>query len=330
MVNELPSNVSYGTVVGRFLLAYADGVDVDSNPDGVAAQGTVLFTPSAAYIKNVTGSGANSTIIPATIECSLNADGYIVGPDGNQGVRLIATDDPDNNPVDWTWRVDLRLTSPDGTPVRTAQAFHIEIPGGTTTDLSVASPVQAANGTFYTVGPTGPATSLSIGSVTTGAAGSSATASITGEAPNQTLSLTIPQGLQGIQGIQGVQGIQGETGAVGPTGATGINWQGAWSSSVDYTDNDAVFYNNASWFASGNPTLGEVPSAESLHWFPLALQGATGATGPQGPQGETGPIGPQGPAGDLGNLTGSGPITYANAVIGFDDSLIIEIDGGTV
>jgi len=43
---DIPSNLSYGTVTGRFLLAYADSNDVGSNPDAVPAQGTVYFTPS--------------------------------------------------------------------------------------------------------------------------------------------------------------------------------------------------------------------------------------------------------------------------------------------
>ena len=112
-----------------------------------------------------------------------------------------------------------------------------------------------------------------------------------------------PQGPQGIQGEvgpagpegpQGPQGIQGETGPIGPTGATGIEWQGTWSDSVDYVDNDAVFHEGASWFASGNPPVGDEPTEVSLYWFPLALQGATGATGPQGPAGADGDTGDTG------------------------------------
>lgn len=106
--------------------------------------------------------------------------------------------------------------------------------------------------------------------------------------------------LDSLVGPQGPQGIQGEVGPIGPTGATGIEWQGEWNASSDYINNDAVYYNGASWFASGDPTVGEIPSELSTHWFPLALQGATGATGPQGPQGETGPQGPQGIQGEQG------------------------------
>lgn len=106
-----------------------------------------------------------------------------------------------------------------------------------------------------------------------------------------------PRGLQGLagadgatgpQGETGPQGIQGETGAIGPTGATGLNWQGVWSNTTNYVNDDAVYYNNSSWFASGDPTIGEEPTLSATHWMPLALQGATGATGATGPAGTNG------------------------------------------
>jgi hypothetical protein len=79
-----------------------------------------------------------------------------------------------------------------------------------------------------------------------------------------------------------------------------MNWQGTWSAEVDYVENDAVFYGGSSWFASGNPTVGEVPSQIAAHWFPLAIQGATGAQGPQGEQGLKGDKGDKGDQGDQG------------------------------
>jgi hypothetical protein len=358
---DIPSNLSYGTVTGRFLLAYADSSDVGPAPDAVPAQGTVYFTPSPNYIKDVSATPAPVTILPASIECALDSEGYIIGYTGDRGVRLIATDDPQGNPVDWTWSVNFRLTDATGTPVRTIPDFSFELPGDTTVDLTSASPVPDANGTYYLVGPAGPANSLAIGTVTTGAAGSSASAVITGTAPSQTLSLTIPRGDQGIQGIQGIQG------PIGATGATGLNWQGTWSALADYVNDDAVYHNASSWFASGDPTVGEEPTLLSAHWVPLALQGATGATGATGPantltvgtvttsapggdaevsitgtapdqtinfvlpQGETGPTGPQGPAGNLENLSATAPIVYNSltSTLSFDSTQLASIDGGT-
>lgn len=152
---SLPSNVNYGTVTGRFLLAYADGIDSGLFPDGAPAKGTVLFTPSADYLKNLSASPAPVTILPATIECDLDSDGYLLGSDGSRGVRLVATDDPDNNPVEWTWRVDLRLTDQADVPVRGLARFSFELPSGETVDLAALAPVPDANGEFYLVGPSG-------------------------------------------------------------------------------------------------------------------------------------------------------------------------------
>lgn len=356
----LPSNVGYGTVVGRFLLGYADGPDGDLFPDGVSAQGTLFFTPSPAYVKDASASPAPAIILPAVVEATLDEDGYLCGPQGSgaQGIRLVATNDTDLNPVNWTWKVDFRLTDSAGAPVPLS-SFSFSLPQDTTVDLTVAMPVTSSNGTFYLVGPTGPSNVLSVGTVTTGDAGSSAAITITGTSPTQTVNFTIPKGDQGIQGeqgiqgpanelevgsvttgaagsqaevtitgtspeqtinfvipegtqgIQGEQGIQGDTGPIGPTGATGIEWQGTWSNTADYVNNDAVFYNGASWFASGNPPVGDVPSNASEFWFPLALQGATGAQGVQGDQGiqgEQGIQGDQGIQGEKGDTGDTGPV----------------------
>lgn len=417
----LPSNVNYGTVVGQFLLAYADGSDVGPNPDGVPAKGSIYFRPSPIKLLDPSASPNPVTILPAVVECVLDNEGYLLGSDGTRGVRLVATDDADLNPTNWTWLVEFRLTAQDDTPV-SVPSFSISLPSSTTVDLTTVSPVPSANGTYYLVGPTGPAgpaNTLSVGSVTTGAAGSSAAVTITGTSPSQTINFTIPRGdtgatgatgatgptgpqgdaatiavgtvttgapgssatvtnagtssaavfnfsiPRGDTGAQGPQGIQGETGPIGPTGATGINWQGTWSNTTDYVNNDAVYYNNSSWFASGNPPVGEVPSLSSTFWFPLALQGATGATGPQGAQGVQGDAAtiavgtvttgspstpasvtnvgtsgaaifnftiPKGDTGDIGSISATAPVTYnsGTSTIGFNWAGTVLDDLGNV
>lgn len=359
----LPSNVGYGTVVARFLLAYADGSDSDAFPDGVPAKGSVFFNPSPAFLKDASASPSPVTIVPSRVEATLNADGYLLGPDGTQGIRLVATNDADLNPVNWTWEVEFAITDEVGSPIK-LDPFSFSLAQGTTVDLTALSPVPDASGTFYIVGPTGPtgatgstgatgtAATISVGTVTTGAAGSSAAVTNTGTSGAAVFAFVIPRG------DKGDKGDTGNTGATGPTGATGLNWQGTWSNTVDYVDDDAVYYNNSSWFASGNPTVGEVPEIGSTHWMPLALQGATGATGSTGPQGiqgiqgvtgntgpkgdtgNTGPqgiqgiqgeTGPQGPAGSLSSLTAVSPILYnsGTSTLTFDPAAITSIDGGT-
>ena len=78
----------------------------------------------------------------------------------------------------------------------------------------------ATSGSYNDLTDKPDAYNLSIGTVTTGEAGSQASATITGNAPNQTLNLTIPQGLKGDTGATGPQGPQGPK---GDTGATGQN-----------------------------------------------------------------------------------------------------------
>jgi hypothetical protein len=151
----LPTNVSYGTVTGRFLLAYADSSDVDPQPDGEPAKGFVIFTPSPIKLLDATASPAPVTILPAPVVANLNADGYIEGYFGDAGVRLVATDDPDINPEDWTWQVDFRLTDEDNTSI-SLPSFSFELPADEIIDLTTVSPVPSNNGTFYIVGPTGP------------------------------------------------------------------------------------------------------------------------------------------------------------------------------
>lgn len=162
-----------------------------------------------------------------------------------------------------------------------------------------------------------------------------------------------PTGPQGSQGEQGVPGERGETGPVGPrgergdvgpVGPAGLNWRGLWDAQADYAEDDAVAYSGSSWFATGNPTVGEVPSVSSPNWQAMALQGARGEKGeqgipgPQGLRGDTGPQGPQGLQGVQGiqgerGLTGEqGPVgaTGATGPVGPANLLTIgTVQSGT-
>jgi hypothetical protein len=307
----LPTNVNFGTVVGQFLLAYADGSDTDQQPDGVPAKGSIFFRPSPLKILDGSSTPNPVTILPAVVECVLDESGYLLGGDATRGVRLVATDDPDLNPLNWTWTVEFRLSDQDDIPVP-LPSFSISLPLDTTVDLTTASPVPTANGLFYLVGPTGPAgptgatgaqgdgATVTAGTTATGAAGSNASVANSGTSGDAVFDFTIPRGDTGIQGIQGDQGVQGP---IGLTGATGIEWRGEWDAVTDYVDNDAVFYDGASWFASGDPVVGEVPSDIAANWYPLALQGVQGVQGIQGIQGIQGVQGDIGVTGDTG-LTG--------------------------
>ena len=152
----LPTNVSYGTVKGRFILAFSDSDDSGLEPDAVPAAGSVFFTASPVLLKNSSASPNPVTILPSPVEVSLDEDGYIRSYAGETGlgVRLVATDDPENNPVDWTWRADFRLVDESGAPL-SIPSFSFSLPSNEEVDLTDLSPVPSANGTFYIVGPRG-------------------------------------------------------------------------------------------------------------------------------------------------------------------------------
>lgn len=136
----LPTNISFGTVTGRFIRAVVDGVDPDRDPDGIPISGMVIrFTPSATVFKNVTADPTPVTIVADPIAVTTNEDGVLVGPDGIPGVRLVATDDPDLNPTGWTWRVNI---SGAGNTI----SFSFFLPTDATVDLTTLVPVPSNPG----------------------------------------------------------------------------------------------------------------------------------------------------------------------------------------
>jgi len=110
-----------------------------------------------------------------------------------------------------------------------------------------------------------------------------------------------PQGPIGATGATGATGPQGIQGPAGPIGPAGLNWQGTWSASGVYVQDDAVAYNGASYFAI-NPVgpSATPPDVDTANWALLAAQGAQGIQGPTGATGATGPQGPQGLQGPAG------------------------------
>lgn len=150
MTTALPSNISYGYVVGRFLEAVGDGSDPDRNPDAVPVVGaTITFTPSAAWWINA-GAVPPVTIYPLPVVCSTDVNGYLIDGRGAPGVYLVATDDPDLNPSGSTYKVTIAI------PGMLTRTFYVAVPANVTTDLSLVSPVAASAGNAVVVGPPGP------------------------------------------------------------------------------------------------------------------------------------------------------------------------------
>lgn len=221
MSTALPSTITYGKVVGRFILAVGDtSTDPDVLPDAVAASGVVSFTP-ALVIGRETSAVPPTTVIRKVIDCTLNADGDLIDPVGQLGVWLTTG----------SYRVAYSLsgatvpshvievldTHTDAAPLDLTVAMP---PGGNVltpseyTELSARIDTLAAAGVVGPAGPAGPA----------GADGLQGPAGPTG--PMGPAGPTGPAGADGTSGVagpQGPQGIQGPQGPQGPAGPTAIS-----------------------------------------------------------------------------------------------------------
>lgn len=111
----------------------------------------VVFTPSPAYFL-VTDGTASTVVYPRVVRGVVDATGQLRAADGSSPLQLLATNDPDVNPVDWTYRVDEKLR---GVPNRTS--YSIAVPyDATDVDLARVSPVPSSEGTAIVQGPQGP------------------------------------------------------------------------------------------------------------------------------------------------------------------------------
>lgn len=142
---DLPANVNYGTVTGRLVAAVADTTtDVNALPDMLPISGTVTFTPklTSGFAKNITQL---LTIVPLPITCPLEAStGFLLDPTGARGVTMVATDDVDLQPVNWTYTVSFDVRQ--GTTAIALPSFSMALAAGTTIDLSAIVPVVPSTG----------------------------------------------------------------------------------------------------------------------------------------------------------------------------------------
>ncbi|AWG01182.1 hypothetical protein DZF92_04585 [Clavibacter michiganensis subsp. insidiosus] len=86
---ELPAALTYGYVVGRYLLAIGDTTrDDDRLPDPIAASGTVRFRPTVAAIRSA--GGLSPVVVPQLVTATLDDEGWLTDTAGSRGVWLVA------------------------------------------------------------------------------------------------------------------------------------------------------------------------------------------------------------------------------------------------
>jgi hypothetical protein len=128
---SVPTNVGSVTVTGTFI----------NLANGAPASGTVTFEPAPCQLVD---ASADAILIGIPVVAALDADGSFT-------VELAATDDPDLNPVDWTYLVTVRLTYPSR-----GWRFAMAAPAGATIDLADVVPIESSSGDAIIVGPPGP------------------------------------------------------------------------------------------------------------------------------------------------------------------------------
>ena len=138
----MPANVGYGRVTGRLIRAVLDGPeDTDNDPDGIPiSNATVVFSASVTHAVNRTATPP-VTIFFDTVTVKTNEDGVLISPDLTEGVSLVASDDQDLDPSNFTWRVTISA------PSIPSLSWSIFVPEGSVQDLATAIPVPANPGT---------------------------------------------------------------------------------------------------------------------------------------------------------------------------------------
>lgn len=97
-----------------------------------SASSMIKFTPVPDYLTNTTD---NEITILNPVLVTIDTNGFF-------SVDLVATDDPESSPINWTYTVEIFL------PDRQIDPFSIQVETGQTLDLADAVPVQSSPGTI--------------------------------------------------------------------------------------------------------------------------------------------------------------------------------------
>lgn len=243
--------VAYATVSGWFLQAVAD-----ATPDGVFApdmlpmEGTVTFTPNVDRVSIVGPDDQPMMVFPKPVDCSLDAEGWLIGPDGDRDVMLIATGD-----IIPTYRVQFSLEG--------VRRFSINItaPANQVTDLALALEL-----------PDNPSADIP-------AWEAAATAALEAAERAEAAAAIAQSGIEGPQGDPGPKGNKGEKGDTGDAGIDGVD-------GADGADGPSAY---DVWVAAGNvgTVTAFLASLKGAKGDP-GIQGIQGIPGIQGLKGNPG------------------------------------------
>lgn len=197
---DFNSTVKFGTVVWTALSAVDDdNTDTNRDPNSKPVSNVrVTFTASTPRI--VIQDPSPATIFLQSIDARTNEHGVLVGSDGAEGIKLVASDNVKASPVNFTYRVNI---SGLGVPIM----FDISVPSDGVVDLSFLVPIVSSAGKVLAPergpqGDPGPPPELAIGSVKS-SAGSAEANLRPNPAGGHFLDLGLPLGPRGPQGDPG-------------------------------------------------------------------------------------------------------------------------------
>ena len=145
-MTDLPGNVQTCGVKGHFAFARLSPGDADGVMDLVPVEGLVVtLTPSPTYLLDATATPP-TVIVPDPLVLTTDSNGDLRDVDGNSTAYVIASDDPDLNPHDWTYTVSFA-----GTSASKFAAYSAAFPAGETIDLSLITPIPSALGVSVSV-----------------------------------------------------------------------------------------------------------------------------------------------------------------------------------
>jgi hypothetical protein len=137
MPTDVPAEVQYGQVIGRFVSFTADSYDAGNVPDEVPLNGKVILTPLTTITRWPTTTPPRLAIAqPVT---AVVIDGTLTGPDGltNHLLYLVATDQPEGQPDTIQWRASFRF---DGVTTQPADVVF-DVPAGGVVDLGMIASI---------------------------------------------------------------------------------------------------------------------------------------------------------------------------------------------
>lgn len=139
------ANTPFAKVIARVATVVGDGGDEDRSPDFYAAAGEIIFTPNISFGK-ISKDDQSTIVLNEPVRCHIDPKtGYMIGPDGNRGVNLIATSGNNVSPDGLGYTVSF---VGDGSRI---PDFGIYLRAGTVVDLATVVPVDLQPGIVTTV-----------------------------------------------------------------------------------------------------------------------------------------------------------------------------------